>query len=108
MFLPDGCGRSLDAAGVEHRPPRGAAGHAPENTLGEIQTGSAQGVDFVEIDVPRTEDHVLVVLHAEPVNRTTNGKGRIDRVSLQEVTKLSTENVETIPTIEDVLKAVAG
>lgn len=76
--------------------------------MGAIRTGSAQGVDFVEIQVHRTEDHVLVILHAEPVNRTTNGKGRIDRLSLQEVKKLSAENGETVPTIEDVLKAVAG
>jgi len=50
---------------------RGAAGHDPENTLAAIQKGIALGVDFVEIDLRRTADGVLVVLHDETVNRTT-------------------------------------
>ena len=87
---------------------RGAAGHDPENTLAAIQKGIALGVDFVEIDVRRTADGVLVVLHDETVNRTTNGKGRVDRLSLQEVKKLNTGNGEHIPTLEEVLKMVAG
>ena len=57
---------------------RGAAGHAPENTLAAVQKGIELGVDFVEIDVRRTADDALVVLHDPTVNRTTNGKGRVD------------------------------
>ena len=87
---------------------RGAAGHAPENTLAAIQKGIALGVNFVEIDVRRTADGVLVALHDATVNRTTNGKGRVDRLSLQEVKKLNTANGEHIPTLEEVLKVVAG
>lgn len=87
---------------------RGAAGHAPENTLAAIQKGIALGVDFVEIDVRRTADGVLVVLHDETVNRTTNGKGRVDRLSLQEVKKFNAGNGEHIPTLEEVLKVAAG
>jgi glycerophosphoryl diester phosphodiesterase len=87
---------------------RGAAGHAPENTLAAIRKGIALGVDFVEIDVRRTEDGVLVALHDETVNRTTNGKGRVDRLSLQDVKKLNAGNGENIPTLEEVLKVTAG
>ncbi|MBH0193278.1 MAG: glycerophosphodiester phosphodiesterase, partial [Nitrospira sp.] len=60
---------------------RGAAGHAPENTLAAIQKGIDLGVDFVEIDLRRTADGALVVLHDASVNRTTNGRGRVDRLS---------------------------
>lgn len=87
---------------------RGAAGHAPENTLAAIQKGIALGVDFVEIDVRRTADGVLVVLHDETVNRTTDGKGRVDRLSLWDIEKLNAGNGEHIPTLEEVLKVVAG
>jgi glycerophosphoryl diester phosphodiesterase len=87
---------------------RGAAGHAPENTLAAIQKGIAIGVDFVEIDLRRTEDGVLVALHDETVNRTTNGRGRVDRLSLQDVKKLNAGNGETIPTLEEVFKVTAG
>ena len=87
---------------------RGAAGHAPENTLAAIQKGIALGVDFVEIDLRRTADGVLVVLHDETVNRTTNGKGRVDHLSLQEVKKFNAGNGEHIPTLKEVLKVAAG
>lgn len=87
---------------------RGAAGHAPENTLAAVQQGIALGVDFVEIDVRRTADGALVALHDETVDRTTNGKGRIDRLSLRETQTLNAGNGQHIPTLEEVLEAVAG
>lgn len=87
---------------------RGAAGHAPENTLAAIRKGIALGVDFVEVDVRRTADGTLVILHDKTVNRTTDGKGRIDRLSLQEVKRFNAGNDEHIPTLEEVLKIAAG
>jgi len=87
---------------------RGASGHAPENTVAAIQKGIALGVDFVEIDVRCTADGVLVVLHDETVNRTTDGKGRVDRLCLRDLEKLNAGNGEHIPTLEEVLKIAAG
>ncbi len=87
---------------------RGAAGHAPENTVAAIQKGIALGVDFIEIDVRRTADGGLVVLHDETVNRTTNGKGRVDRLSVQNIKAFDAGNGEHIPTVGEVLKAAAG
>lgn len=87
---------------------RGAAGHAPENTLAAIQKGIALGVNFVEIDVRRTADGGLVVLHDETVDRTTNGKGRVDRMCLQDIEKLDAGDGEHIPTLAEVLKVAAG
>ena len=87
---------------------RGAAGHAPENTLAAIQKGIALGVDFVELDVRRTADGGLVILHDATVNRTTDGKGRDDRLSLRDIEKLDAGNGEHVPTLEEVLKIAAG
>jgi glycerophosphoryl diester phosphodiesterase len=87
---------------------RGAAGHAPENTLAAIRKGIALGVDFVEIDVRCTADGVLVVLHDSTVNRTTNGKGPIHRLTLRDVKALDAGNGETIPTLEEALSALTG
>ena len=87
---------------------RGAAGHAPENTLAAIQKGIDLGVDFVEIDVRRTADGVLVALHDETVNRTTNGKGRVDQLSLHDVKRFNAGNGEPIPTVGEVLEAARG
>ena len=87
---------------------RGSAGHAPENTLAAVRKGIALGVDFVEIDIRRTVDGRLVILHDATVNRTTNGKGRIDRLHLQDVEKLDAGDGEHIPTFEEVLKVATG
>lgn len=87
---------------------RGAAGHAPENTLAAIEAGISLGVDFVEIDLRRTADGVVVAFHDRTVNRTTNGKGRVERLSLRELRSLDAGNGEQIPTLEEVFKAAAG
>lgn len=87
---------------------RGAAGHAPENTLAAIDAGIACGADIVEIDLRRTADGVLVVLHDTTVNRTTNGTGRIDRLSLRDVKKLTAGKGQQIPTLQEVLDAASG
>ena len=87
---------------------RGAAGHAPENTLAAVRQGIELGVDYVEIDVRRTADGVLVALHDATVNRTTNGRGRVEALSLGEVRKLDAGNGERIPTVEEVLQMAGG
>ena len=87
---------------------RGAAGHAPENTLAAVQKGIALGVDFVEIDVRRTADGALVALHDSTVNRTTNGKGRVDALSLRKLRAFDAGQGERIPTVEEVLTSAAG
>ncbi|MGH3715678.1 MAG: glycerophosphodiester phosphodiesterase [Micromonosporaceae bacterium] len=51
---------------------RGASGYAPENTLPAIELGVAQHADLVEVDVQRTKDGVLVVLHDTTLKRTTD------------------------------------
>jgi len=87
---------------------RGAAGHAPENTLAAVQKGIALGADFVEIDVRRTADGALVALHDSTVNRTTNGKGRVEGLSLRKVRAFDAGQGERIPTVEEVLMTAAG
>jgi glycerophosphoryl diester phosphodiesterase len=87
---------------------RGAAGYAPENTLAAVQKGIDLGVDFVEIDVRRTADGVLVALHDATINRTTSGKGRVEALSLRELRAFDAGNGERIPTVEEVLNLADG
>ncbi|MFZ4276498.1 glycerophosphodiester phosphodiesterase family protein [Streptomyces arboris] len=51
---------------------RGASGYAPENTLAAADAAKALGIEWVENDVHRTKDGVLVVLHDTDLKRTTN------------------------------------
>jgi len=54
---------------------RGAAAHAPENTIASLELGVREGADDVEFDVQRTADGVPVLLHDETCDRTTDGSG---------------------------------
>ncbi len=87
---------------------RGAAGHAPENTLAAIRKGIALGVDFVEFDVQRSRDGRLVLLHDERVDRTTNGTGRVSGLTWEELQLLDAGDGERIPSLEAALAAANG
>ncbi|HZI93402.1 MAG TPA: glycerophosphodiester phosphodiesterase [Patescibacteria group bacterium] len=56
---------------------RGAAGHAPENTLASFSAAIALGVDAVEFDVQFTADGHPVVLHDETLGRMAGVPARI-------------------------------
>ena len=51
---------------------RGAAYLAPEETRAAYLLARDLGADFLEVDVQRTRDGVLVALHDEGLDRTTN------------------------------------
>ncbi|HEY4379148.1 MAG TPA: glycerophosphodiester phosphodiesterase family protein [Acidobacteriaceae bacterium] len=94
---PSGPRRSLH---VGHR---GAAGHAPENTLAAIRKGIALGVDYVEVDIQRTRDGRLVVMHDLLVDRTTDGSGLLADLTWQQLQLLDAGEGERIPALEAVL-----
>lgn len=56
---------------------RGAAGHAPENTMASFRAGREMGADLVECDVHLSRDEQVIVIHDETLDRTTRGKGAI-------------------------------
>jgi glycerophosphoryl diester phosphodiesterase len=87
---------------------RGAAGYTPENTLASIEKGIELGVDLIEIDVRRTRDGHLVLLHDERVNRTTNGRGHVADMTLAQVKHLDAGAGQRIPTLEEALEAANG
>ena len=64
---------------------RGNRAHAPENTLESLREAVALGVDAVEFDLRVSRDGVLVVMHDETLDRTTNGSGP---VALRTVTEM--------------------
>lgn len=56
---------------------RGAAGHAPENTLAGLRKAHEMGVRWVEFDVMLTAEGTPVLFHDETLERTTDGRGRL-------------------------------
>jgi len=82
---------------------RGAKAYEPENTLLSFKKALELGVNAIELDVRRTKDGKIVVIHDAKVDRTTNGKGLVSELTLKEIKKLSTEKGEKIPTLEEAL-----
>lgn len=87
---------------------RGAAGHAPENTLAALKLAIKYGVDMVEFDVRRLADGALVLFHDDSVDRTTNGEGKIEELSLSVLRELDAGGGERIPLLEEALAYLSG
>jgi glycerophosphoryl diester phosphodiesterase len=92
---------------------RGAAGLAPENTLAAFRKAIALGVDALEMDLHVIRDGQVVVIHDETLDRTTDGRGSIAELTLEEVkhwdagTKFAPAfQGERIPTLREVIELV--
>lgn len=64
---------------------RGAALHAPENTLAGLREAARLGCRWAEIDVRLTADDGLVLMHDPSVDRTTTAAGRVRELPLAEI-----------------------
>jgi glycerophosphoryl diester phosphodiesterase len=61
---------------------------APSDTLYAFKTAKRKGADMIETDVHLTADGRVVVLHDETVDRTTNGSGSVEQMTLAEIKRL--------------------
>ncbi len=82
---------------------RGARAYEPENTLLSFRKALELGVDAVELDVRQTKDSELVVIHDPTIDKTTNGKGVVNELTLKEIKQFVTDKDEKIPTLEEAL-----
>ncbi len=67
---------------------RGWSEKYPENTMLAYRKAAELGVDQIEIDVRVTKDGELVIIHDATVDRTTNGTGRVEDLTLAELRAL--------------------
>jgi len=88
---------------------RGLIFQAPENTLAGFDACMNLRLGL-ELDIQRTKDGVLVLMHDSEVNRTTNGKGKVSEITLAELKKLDAGSWfdirfkgEKVPTLEEFL-----
>lgn len=89
---------------------RGYRAVAPENTLPAFEAALAYNPDMLEMDLHRTKDGHLVVIHDETVDRTTNGTGLVKDLTLAEIKALDAGQYKapkmpgvTIPTFAEFL-----
>ena len=92
---------------------RGACAYAPENTLASFRLAAEQGAQAVELDAKLSADGKVMVIHDPTVDRTTNGKGRVNQLTLAELKTLDAGSFfgsafagEPIPTLEEVFDGV--
>jgi glycerophosphoryl diester phosphodiesterase len=83
---------------------RGAAAYEPENTVRSFEKAFQLGADFVELDIRLSKDGVLVIIHDEVVDRTTNGSGFVRNLTLNQLKLLDAGKGGKIPTLNEVLE----
>ena len=71
---------------------RGDWRNAPENSLQAIQNCIDMGVDMVEVDLKKTKDGHLIVMHDQTIDRTTTGKGKPENYTLEELRRFRLKN----------------
>ncbi|MDQ0272770.1 glycerophosphodiester phosphodiesterase [Cytobacillus purgationiresistens] len=105
-------GHSKKIANIAHR---GASGYAPENTIAAFDKAFQMKADYIEIDVQRSKDGELVVIHDTTVDRTTDGTGNVKDLSFAEMNQLDAGSWmgeqfsgEKIPTFDEVLDRYRG
>ncbi|WP_162046270.1 glycerophosphodiester phosphodiesterase family protein [Vibrio taketomensis] len=93
---------------------RGVAGRYPENTLVSIQAAIDLGLKWIEVDVQPTKDNQLVVCHDHTIDRCSNGFGRVDSYTLEELQQFDFGgwfapefNFQPILTLEQLLTLIA-
>jgi glycerophosphoryl diester phosphodiesterase len=65
------------------------------------------GADGIELDVHLSLDGHLIVIHDETIDRTANGKGFVNQLTLQELKSFTINDKHEIPTLEEVLDLVS-
>ncbi len=120
----------LDVPGVAVMAHAGGDGLWPGNTMRAFDAATRLGVDVLEVDMHATSDGVLVTIHDETVDRTTDGRGAVAQMGLAQVQALDAgyrwtpdgTNLEiapgaalpyrgtgvTIPSLREVLQALPG
>ncbi|MCX7795811.1 MAG: glycerophosphodiester phosphodiesterase family protein [bacterium] len=94
---------------------RGASAYAPENTFPAFELAVKMGSCGIETDIHVTKDNIPILIHDATVDRTTNGTGCVNDLTLDEIKKLDAGSWFSpafagvqIPTLEEFLKRFGG
>ncbi|MEG2290881.1 MAG: glycerophosphodiester phosphodiesterase [Clostridium sp.] len=92
---------------------RGDSSNYPENTIIAFKNAINSGATGIELDVHKTKDNKIVVIHDEDIERTFKGKGLIKDLTLKELrlfkcrkVMFTEEKEALIPTLEEVLELI--
>ncbi len=93
---------------------RGFSGKYPENTMLAFRKAIEAGADGAELDVHLTKDNVLVVIHDEKIDRTTDGTGLVADYTYDELRQFDASagfrgvyGFNAIPTLREYFELVS-
>jgi len=99
---------------------QGGGGLWPGDTMYAFEHAAELGADVLEMDLHISKDGVLVIMHDETVDRTTDGTGSLEEMTLKEIKQLDAGSNWsqddgatypyrgqgiTVPTLEEVFQA---
>ena len=89
---------------------RGAPGYprTAENTIGSFAKALRSGATGLEFDVRRCADGQLVVIHDDTIDRTTNGRGQVAKLTYEQLRRFDAGFGEPIPLLSNVLQQFGG
>lgn len=93
---------------------RGDWRNAPENSLLAFRNCIEMGIDMIELDLKKTRDGYLILMHDSTIDRTTNGEGSPTEYTLEEIKQfrlvdgLGRVTNHSIPTLNEVFALCKG
>jgi glycerophosphoryl diester phosphodiesterase len=87
---------------------RGDSSNALENSLEAVRRALSLPSDMIEIDIRKSRDDGLFVMHDLLTGRTAGNSINIERAMSDAIGRIRLHNGEPVPTLTDVIKAVAG
>lgn len=87
------------ATAIEFIAHRGESANHKENTVMAIKAAIDSKFDYIEIDVQKSKDDEIIVIHDDSIDRTTNLKGLVSDYTLKDLKLID----PTIPTLSEVL-----
>lgn len=87
---------------------RGASAVEPENTLRAFARSIEMGAHMIQLDLQLTRDGHVVVIHDDDLRHTTNARGHVSQLTLEEVRKANAGKGERVPTLQETLELTRG
>lgn len=94
---------------------RGSSGTAPENSMTAIREALSASAQMIEVDIRVTADQQVVLFHDSTLDRTSDGHGKINNLTLDEIKNLDCGSWfderfggEQIPLLREALALIKG
>jgi glycerophosphoryl diester phosphodiesterase len=87
---------------------RGDPSAAPENSKEAIHRALSYPADMIEVDIRKSRDNMLYVMHDKNALRTAGENIDIEKSTSVAIARIKLKNGEPVPTLTDLIKIVSG